>query len=299
MNLLGLVFGILLICTCTFSLSMHKHLLSKPVEISCKNHLSASRKICSSYESEYYKALRAAPKKEASATAPKQTSSSRQQPEEEEAPPSLLNGACSRLNLWPLIENGKDENPMIYETAAKLLRSFYQKPLFEQEVRLEYQLLDAILGAASSKEGAPVLEKLRLQDKDVKRLYPLQSVYYRMLKGTKPKAKKSYPCLSDYISVERNHSPLCLRHASLEMLSALFNPKAASLLYKEMRKNKIPLSKERILEICGQSGLTGISDDFFALLDLQTAVHRLPSKKILVEQEGDVSLRKQIFLPNT
>ena len=297
MNLLGLVFGILLICTCTFSLSMHKNLLSKPVEIACKNHLAASRKIRTSYESEYYNALRAAPKKEESRT-PKQPSS-REPPQEEKEPPSLLNGECSRLNLWPLIEKGRDENPILYETAAKLLRSLYQKPLFGQEVRLEYQLLDAILGSAASEEGIPVLEKLHLQDKNVKRLYPLQSIYYRMLKGTKPKAAKSYPCLSDYVSIEQTRSPLCLRHASIGMLSLLFNPKAAALLYKEMRKSRIPLSKERILEICSQSGLTGISDDFFALLDLQTAIHRLPSKKILVEQEGDVSLRKQIFLPNT
>lgn len=298
MNVLGLVFGILLICTCTFSLSMHKHLLSKPIETTCKNHWAASRKICNSYESEYYNALRAAPKKEASRTSSKPPSSS-QPSQEEEEPLSLLNGECSRLNLRPLIEKGRNENPILYETAAKLFRELYQKPLFGEEVRLEYQLLDAILASAASEKDDPVLEKLRLQDKNVKRPSPLQSVYYRMLKGTKPKAKDGYPCLTDYISIKHAHSPLCLRHASAEMLSTLFNPKAAFHLQKEMRKSKIPLSKERILEICGHAGVTGLSEDFLELLDLQTAIHRLPDKKILVEQEGDVSLRKQIFLPNT
>lgn len=298
MNLLGLIFGILIICACTFSLSMHKFLLSRPVEISCQNHLKAARKILNSYESEYYKSLREGVKKEESKRPAPQVSAKQTEKKEKPLP---LNRDCSRLNLWLLIEKGKDENPVLYETAAKILRSLYQKPLFENEIRFEYALLDAILSAAKTEDNnPPPLEKLLLQDKNVKRLYPLQAIYYRMLKGTKQGAGKGYPCLTDYFSIEsKSSSTLCLRHASIEMLSALFNPKAGILLYQEIKKNKHPLGKERILEICTQSGLTTLQDDFLRLIDLKTQRHRLSGKKILVEQEGEVTLRKQIFLPST
>lgn len=297
MNILGLIFGILLICACTFSLSMHKFLLSRPVEITCQNHLAATRKILNAYESEYYKALRSKTKKEESKKSDPKHPAQGLKKEEKKAP--LLNGECSRLNLRPLIQDGKDEHPILYETAARMLRSLYQKPLFGEEVRLEYQLLDAILSAAKCEGTSPMppLEKLLLPEKNVKRLYPLQMIYYRMLKGTKPAAKKKYPCLADYFSIEDAPSSLCLRHASIEMLSGLFNPKAALQLVKEMQKNKDSLSKDRILEICIQSGITSLDDDFFELIDLKTARHRLPSKKILVEEEGGVSLRKQFFMP--
>lgn len=300
MNLLGLIFGILLICTCTFSLSTHKFLLSRPVEISCQNHLAASRKILNAYESEYYKALRSKPKNEEPKKIPSHHSAGPQKEEgleEEKAEP--LNGECSRLNLRPLILDGRDKHPILYETAARILRTLYQKPLFGEEVRLEYKLLDAMLSAAQSKENGPTppLEKLLLQENNVKRLYPLQAIYYRMLKGTKPAAKKGYPCLGDYFSIEDASTSLCLRHASIEMLTALFNAKAALQLHKEIKKNKTPLSKERVHEICIQSGLTSLEDDFFELIDLKTSRHRLPTKKILVEQEGGVSLRKQVFIP--
>lgn len=299
MNILGLIFTILLICACTFSLSLQKILLGKPVEIFCQNHLKATRKILNSYESECYKSLRSKSKKKDSK--PKEQNRSAAQTKKKENP-LPLNGECSRLNLWPLILEGKNKHPFLYETAAQILRSLYQKPLFGIEGRLEYALLDAMLLACQCEENQnspPALEKLLLKDKNVKRLYPLQTIYYRMLKGTKLKTGKGYPCLSDFISIERNPSPLCLKHASPAMLSALFNPKAGVLLYEELHKNKNPLSKERILEICSLSGLTSISDDFFELLDLKTARHSLSGKKILVGEEGDVRLRKQVFLPKT
>lgn len=276
---------------------MHKFFLSRPIEISCQNHLKATRKILNSYESEYFDTLKYKEKKKTKKNfLPQKESKSNPKKIKEEF--GHLNGECAQLNLYPLLKEGRDEHPALYETAARILRSLYRAPLFGEEIRLEYALLDAMLEAAKNESQSAALEKLALKDKNVKRLYPLQAIYYRMLKGTKKPAHDGYPPLTEFFLFESNPTPLCLRHASIEMLSALFNSKAAILLYKEIHKEKTPLSKDRIAEICIQSGLTSIEESFWDLIDLQSTRHRLSSKKILVGQEGDVSLKKRVFIPN-
>ncbi len=298
MNLLGLVFGLLLIFACTFSLSMHKYLLSNPIETSCKNHLLATRKILNSYELQYYEALRFVTEKK-NKRAPSQTSNT--------TPTKVTinhqNRECSQLNLWPLLLDGRDKHPALYETAAQLLRVFYQTSLFGEEIRTEYALLDTILNAASKAKDSPnitllPLEKLDLQKKDVKQLYFLKSVYYRMLKGTKEFEHTGYPALLDYFCFESKQSQICLKHASIEMFTALFGPRAAIVLYDEVHESKIPLSKERIMDVCAQNGKIGMSEDVIDLLDLHSKRHRFSGKRTLVETEGDVCLKKNVFLPS-
>jgi hypothetical protein len=180
---------------------------------------------------------------------------------------------------------------------------FYQTPLFGEELRQEYDLLDTILDAAGRAKKDPnltylPLEKLDLQKKNVKQLYLLQSIYYRMLKGTKEMKNSGYPPLIDYICFENKETHICLRHASIEMFTALFGPKAAFVLYEEVHKSKIPLSKERIMDVCHQGGKIGMNEALLDLLDLRFTRHRLSSKRTLIETEGDVCLKKRVFLPS-
>lgn len=302
MNLLGWVFGMLLIFACSYSLSLHKFLLSNPIEKSFQNHLKASRKIFNSYEREYFITIRCInEKKRKREVSPQKAQEQATQKRSEK--PNYLNAECSHLNLWPLLAEGQDEHLALYEAAARLLRTFYRESFFKEEPRLEYLLLNQILDAAKialteADHDFLSLEKLSLKEPKSKRLCSLQSIYYRMLKGTKRKDGGGYPPLVDYFSFEKKESQVCLKHASIEMLSALFGSKVALSLYDEIHQSKAHLSKEKILEVCARSGMCELDKRLFELIDLKSSRHEVPSKKILVGEEGDISLRKRVYLPS-
>jgi len=295
MNLLSLVMGLLLIFACTFTLSLNKAAMSKSVEKTYQAHINASRKILNSYESICYERMREEkkePQKEKKTAA------------HHEPCVEVLNLDCARLNIWPLLQDGKEKHLILYETAAHLLRSFYGESLLNGQLRWEYQLLDVILDAAQIAARDPnrthiPLEKLSLKESNVKQLYPLQMVYYRMLKGTKKrKTKQSYPSLLEYFVAEKKETHLCLQHASMEMLRALFGERIAPILYRELKERETPLLPDRVREICAQNGLIALSEDFLKLFDLQSSRHHPSGQKTLVKEDADVCLKQRVFLPS-
>ncbi len=295
MNLLSLVMGLLLIFACTFTLSLRKEAMSKGVEKTYQAHTKASRKILNSYESICYERMREEKKE------PQKEKNTNAHHEPHAEP---LNLDCARLNLWPLLQDGKEKHLILYETTAQLLRTFYGKSFFPGELRWEYRLLDVILASAQMAALDPglthiPLEKLSLKESNVKQLYSLQMVYYRMLKGTKKQTREQgYPSLLEYFVAEKKETHLCLQHASIEMLRALFSERIAPILYRELKEKEIPLLPERIREICTQNGLISLSDDFIQLLDLHSSRHQPSGQKTLVKEAEDVCLKQRVFLPS-
>jgi hypothetical protein len=294
MNILPTVMGLLLIFACTFTLSLRKATLAQPVEKTYQAHIQASRKILNSYESLCYERMRGEKKEKQDGNV--KTAAHR----EKQIEP--LNLDCARLNLWPLLQDGKEKQPILYETAAHLLRTFYASFLFEGQPRFEYCLLDALLEAAKLANNEPnttylPLEKLALKDWRVKPLYSLQTVYYRMLRGTK-KHQEGYPSLLEYFVIENKETHICMQHASAEMLTALFGPGAAAALFHELQESETPLLPERVREISTQNGKIGLSDEFLKLLDFQTSRHHTSGQKTLVQEEADVCLKQRVFLPS-
>jgi hypothetical protein len=298
MNILSMVMGLLLIFACTFGLSLRKAILTQGVEKTYQAHMNASRKIRNSYESLCYSQLRSEIKEK-----------HKEKEEEKERQPShakeikRLNLDCARLNLWPLVIDGAEKHPDLYETAAQLLYTFYSKPLFDGEPRLEYRLLDAIIQAAREVQNEDnnsrlMLEKLILKKQNVKPLYSLPSTYYRMLRGTKNIASdQSYPSLLDYFVLENKQTRICIHHASVEMLVSLFGEKAGSILYNEIHKSEIPLTREHMLDLCAQNGKPGLNEGFLKLLDLDSSAPHCSKHKILVKQDADVCLKQKVFFP--
>lgn len=294
MNLLGLILGFLLIFACTFSLSLAKSSLSQRVEKTYQAHTNATRHILNSYESLCYHRMRGETK-----DLPKISSQKKPQKKKEE--PSL-NQECARINLWPLIEDGKEKHIVLYETAARALSAMYRPILAQIPPRSEYTILDAILSSAqkakfSTQHPHVHLEKLSLNGDRVKQLYTLQSIYYQMLRGTKQNVNElSYPSLMECFVIDQKPSAICIQHASFEMLKALFGEKAAGQLFHEMEESEIPLTMERIQDVCHQASLD-VSEDFFKLLDLQSR-HHLCGPKILVGQDQDICIKQKVYLPS-
>lgn len=294
MNLLGLVFSLLLILSYGFFACWEKQISSTRLRGTYLGHQKANRKILNSYESELYETLRHKKKE----SEPKTTASEKEKPPKEKKPPIPLNGECAKLNLYPLIQKGKEENQFLYETAAKLLRFFYQ-PLYGSKPRFEYKFLDAILSSAQTalqNEPLFALEKLSFSDEH------FQLLYYKMLKGTKEcdlSAHVGYPSLLDYIKIEPVEEKICLFHAHPDLLSVFFGAKAAPKLFEEIHKEKAPpLTFEAATQICCESHLIALDPDLNQLLLFGQSQHRQNLKKTLAEQDSEtqVSLRKNVFL---
>lgn len=260
--------------------------------------MNASQKIRNSYESLCYEQLRSVAKE------PKETEHEKINPQHREKKIEELNLACARLNLWPLIVDGIEKHQVLYETAAQILCAFYSRPLFDKEPRFEYCLLNALIEAARQANTDPnnshlLLEKLSLKSPNVKRLYPFQFIYYRMLRGTKSvKTDQDYPSLVDYFEIENKKSRVCLHHASPAMLAALFGPRAGAILYNEMQTSKMPLSLERLQDICTQNGNLALSEEFMNLIDLKSIDPHSSGQKVLVKQDADVCLKQKVFFPS-
>lgn len=296
MNVLFTVLGFLIIFACTFGLSLRKVLLTQDIDRSYISHTEASRKILNQYEDRCYDRLRYVKKKKQIPSHPKKKTVTH----EIKNKPNL-NLPCARFNLSLLVTDGKEKHRELYEAAAKLIRSLYAN-LISSEPRFEYKLLDAILDSArfvslSSASTPILLEKLSLRSADVKQLYILQGLYYRMLRGTKKTGTPtSYPSFIDYFKIENGTSRICLHHASDEMLRSLFGPRVAPVLREEIKKTKSAISVKRVQNICGQNGLIAPSDEFLELFDYKTSKNHSISQEILVQEIDGVCLKQKIFL---
>ncbi|HSX27120.1 MAG TPA: hypothetical protein VLE89_08975 [Chlamydiales bacterium] len=285
MNVLGLIFSLLLILSYAFFACWEKQIGAHRLQRTYLGHQKVNRKILNHYESELYNKLGGKRKSSVSTL-----SNKKKTPQKKEGP--KLNQECARLNLWPLIQEGREAHPLLYELTAKLLATFY-KPLFEKKTRFEYYFLDQLLLLAKLQKESPfVLEKISFPDS-------LQPLYYKMLKGTKEwdlMAGVGYPSLLDYIKVDPVNEKLCLFHAHPDMLTVLFGSKAALKLHAEIHKKPHPpVTQEWIEHLCSEAHLVSLDPDLYALLKFGHLNHKL-TKLTFIEKDPrtHISLRKKV-----
>lgn len=293
MNAVGLVFGLLLIFTCTFSLSLRKAVLSEPVEKTFRAHNIASQKILNNYESARYKRI-----KKKNTPEPKKNSHGNKTNDSTPKEIDLSeNRDCARLNLWPLIEEDKNSHQTLYQVAAQIIRNLYAQKL-SLEPKFEYELLDALIAAAKSglkknlETTGIALEKLSLPER---KKSSLQMTYYTMLKGTKlASSEKSYPSLMDTFILEKEASRLCLTHAPAPLLEALFGSRAAKKILLEAGNKEARFNKEKLRELCMREENIHLNDEFLNLFSFQSN-HSAKNQKIFVEDEKGIRLKKKVF----
>ena len=276
MNLIAFIFGLLLIFTCSFSLSLRKFHLTEPIDSTYRANAIASQKILNSYESLRYKRI---PKKKSAETEKKKQNRNQTTHQHDRT----QNGACARLNLWPLIQEGRETHPALYQTAVRIFKTFYTE---SPELFLN-ALLEAAKMQLKKDSGALSfsLEKLALGS--------LQLTYYQMLKGAmKAPADQRYPSLLELITLEKTPSLICLQHTSQPLLNALFTAPLAEQILLE----KEELKKDQLRELCLHKGQRVVDDEFLNLFDLQQTSHRISENQtILVQDENEVSLKKKVF----
>ncbi len=300
MNLLGLVFSMMMILSYASCASFNKYLgASKLRKAYAANH-AVSREILNCYASDIYNnnlsGKASTPKKE-------KLSDVETEPEgiEEEVPNKTktpeLNRHCAKINLWPLIQEGRKDHPVLYELAAKLIRTFYE-PLSSQKNRFEYYFLDTLLKSAKTLQQEDtlfVMEKITLIDPD------LQKIYYKMLKGTKNcdlRNKRGYPPLLDYVKAEPSKEKICVFHAHPDLITVLFNEDVAWHLYWQIhQKNPPALTAELIEKATSEMHQIGLDQELIKLLQLGHPHHEEHKKAFVAEDEkGDIFLRKNIYI---
>jgi hypothetical protein len=289
MNFLTFVFSLLLIFSIGTFVSLEKQSGNRRIRSTYLGHISANRKLLCKCENETYKELKSVPQ----ITIPKINPSKKafKQPT-----PPKINPQCARLNLWPLVQEGKEEHPFLYEIALKMVGYFYEKPLFEDKPQAKIFFLNAFLKKAKEEieKNEFCLEKLSLD-------HSLQMTYYKMLKGTKQwdcQEKIGYPSILDILIIEPQGSKICLSHAHPGQLRALFGDKAGIHLYEEIhQETPIIITKELIEETCARYHMISLNPEIFHLIDLEKTTHPQPKKTTLIAEDkaSQISLKKQIY----
>lgn len=290
MNTLGFVFSILLILSFGFSVCLEKQVSSQRLRSSYLGHTHANRKILVQCETEFYNSL---PYK---AHQVRQQRSHLEKKHQQTVPPILkINSKCAALNLFPLIEQDKINDSILYETAARLFKQFYGKILFEEKPHAEFHFLNAFIQAikiATLKEVPLILEKIQFK-------HPAdQMLYYKMLKGTKD-STAGYPSLLEYIKIEPQPSRICLSHATPHMIAALFGPKASLQIYQAVHMPKAPpMTKEIIEKLCSEVHTLIYNAEIFDLIELSKSRHKKDLRKTVVgeDRETHISLKKNVIL---
>ncbi|MBM3184036.1 MAG: hypothetical protein FJZ64_01870 [Chlamydiae bacterium] len=291
MNLLGLVFSLLALLSFGASLAIDKQMAAKRLHFSYTGNAVAHRHILNHYESELYSSLKSIPKESEKSEDPKK--------EPRLPPPPPINPPCARLNLFPLLEQSEEEKKVLYETAAKFLRTFYGPTLFEKKPKQEYVLLSSLLEEMKKeriKKGSISFEKIALPNRE------LSSLYYKMLKGTKKydSAKKiGYPSFLDYFKLDSTPSKICLNHAHPHLLSLFFPEKVAISLYATIHKQNAPaLTKETIERLFQEAHLPLLQSGWADLFEFETHRHTKQIQTTILgyDPDTDISVRKVISL---
>lgn len=294
MNILPFVLAVLMILSYGVSASFQSRIESRRNQ---KAHLGLRKTELSflrNSEQAQYDELPGIPVK----VVKQQTASNSTVQEPIEKEPEQPNPICSRLNIFPLIDEGRNKHPNLYETSAKLISTFYSTALFGSEKGFEYKFLDAILAAAKrtlKEEFVLPIETLDLKDPK------LQAIYYTTLKGTKKCSlgKKGYPPLIDYLKIERKDAPICLFDAHLNMLTVFFGKKTAQIVHKTLKDGqKQSLDLDTIIQLASDPMLASVDQEVWKLLNFKRPTHGTASRRTLIAEDAEtgISLRKDIQL---
>lgn len=291
MNILAFVLAILMILSYSALASFQKHAASRRSQSAFIGLRKAERSLLRQSEIKTFK--------ETDGTLLKPLGNKLQTTKPKEVKPISIppvNPACCRLNLYPIIQEGKEIHGARYKLAAKMLRLFYEKEL-KLKKGMEYQLLDSIIEAAkfSIKDQTSLpLETLALADKT------LQPLYYLLLKGTKHAdlfAGKGYLPLIDYFKIDKDDSPICLFHAHPNMLASFFGLKETLQLYEKLhREVKGGIELEALLLLVSDPMIAFQDQSLWELLDLKKPKHKSLSLETLVaeDKETGISIRNTI-----
>lgn len=284
MNLLGLIFFLLSIFAMTISSTLSTTLATKKTSNAYLGSIRAHRSLFYRYQRDLYR------QEEGKIKRPPRDPSSprREQNSAPETEPASTQFSCARLNLYPLIAEGKEAHPSLYRIGAEMLSSLYG-PLFSEKSAEPF--LDRLLVSwGESLRAHPLLfspEKLSFANREDRLLF------YRLLKGTKDfsrKEKKGYPPLLDFFSLNVSTEKVCLLHASDDLLSFLFGSVVGEKLFSILQNDEETLSLALLERLHQEEHQKLPSSDLLALLNFSEKRHTHEKKKKISATDPDHSV---------
>ncbi len=284
MNFLTFIFSLLLLISFGTHLILEKQNSQKKIRNSIVGHLAAQRKILSQTEQKRYQSI-PLPITGTETTPPtKHTPSQKKAPELPDTNPE-----CAKINLFPLIQEGREIEPFLYEITTKIIKTMYGPHLFKEHPKEEIPFLTAFLQIskkAIEKKESFALEKLFFNNPK------WQRIYYRMLKGS-----KQFPSLLDVIKASEIPSKICLSHAHPFQLQLLFGPKIGTRLFQEIHEDPpTPLTKELITQLYTENH--ALTPEISVLNSIEySSAHAHKDKKTYIAKDNatNITLKKNVY----
>jgi hypothetical protein len=285
MNLLPVVLAILATVAIASASHFRQWHNARQLEKGAQGHANACRELWIAKEREKFRTIRAAPLPAGNPAQGTEVPS----PLHPSLPPTdVPNRLCARLNLFPLVADGKEAHPLLYRLFRQFLVTEYQTlaegngPLY----RLADELLASLQHAYRTHSAIPPLEKVSLPS--------MQPLYYRLLRGY---GEEIAP-LKAHLRVEKEApATICLCHASQKTLALLFPPGAIAPLFTALHTSTTPLSKEQVQTIVLHSSGRLLDPDLLSLIDPSHPRHPHPSITEItgVDKTTDISIEGKCY----
>ncbi len=280
MNFLTLIFSLLLIVSFGTHLILEKQNSQKQLRNSSLGHIAAQRKMISQVEDEAFKGI-------ALPITPTEKTSS-MHPTKKPFTLPKINPECAKINLFSLIEDGKEKETLLYELMMKLIKNVYGPHLFKDPKEAGPFLMEFLQAAKRGleKKETFAIEKLILKKEK------WQRTYYQMLKGS-----PNYPSFLDLVKVEESRSKICISHAHPVMLRLLFGDAVTKRLIEELQEDPpTPLTKELIERLYVESRLLPPETSLLNAIDYRPS-HIRKNKKayIATDDATKITLKKNIY----
>lgn len=265
------------------------------LKISYAGYMRASRDALSKCEEQIFKKAKKKKKSflEKITTVSDEENKTPKKPKKDEWTPS-----CMHLNLAELVDKQIHQDSARYQLFSHMLKVFYGNTLFKKKPKnFEHTMAEAIIeGIKKQQEELSEneylhLAKLRMQDPH------LQSLFYRMLKGTK---NHTYPALLDYISFDpkNKNEKICLACATKELLTALFNESFSDEIWQEKQHDLelLELNAKKLEYLLQRHGYVSTYSLFLPLIKY----HHGPSKakKVTLENEDPgtgITIKRNLY----
>ncbi|MEI6242664.1 MAG: hypothetical protein WCP39_04575 [Chlamydiota bacterium] len=217
MYFLTLISSLLILLSMATHALYHETTTTKQREAAFVKYMKASRHFRNTYENKYYKA-----------TFPSEKKIKEPNPKEKSLPKKFhytkeKSYEFSRLNIFPLLIDGKETHPELYNFFLRLIDILYGQTLFSGDPTLEKHFINGLIDSIKNENFQSIpFEKIRFKT------HSLQATYYRMIKGS-----KGLPSILDYITGEQTPSRIYIPYASREILLTFLDEKIVNILEKK------------------------------------------------------------------
>lgn len=283
MNLLGMIFSILLILSITLGTLLEKTKGKSLTRMHAISHSMANRNLLTQHESALFRDIHGVSKLRIQKTKSKKAPLPKKKPFPIENPP------CARINIYPLYERGKEQEPFLYQLLTDIVKRFYMNSFLDGDPKKVTSFVDAFLQALFLQKKGDPLEKLSFSDPKMRK------VFYHMVKGSKESnlfASVGTPPFLEYITFEFSEKKPCLRHAHPHLTAIFFGDKVALSLFE---KNASIVTEELISQLAVENYQVSPRRAIFEFLDLKNPIcSKKKEETFIAKESGDVLLKRTL-----